>query len=159
MTLSRSNKKINSHSMKSDCFQISGGNIKEKQKREIKKEVKTTQYPSSPFYPMSWSFSKREAAERLAGIHNYDKGIRMFEASEERQQREMETSGGKEDREGSGLTSLSTKRIPTREHPQGLLRKAPAAVQSTEMSQPNSGCSSSCFTLTPTAPLPFTSQT
>lgn len=58
----------------------------------------------------------------------------MLEASEERQQREMETPGGDEDREGSGLTSLSTKRIPTREHPQGLLRKAPAAVQSRDES-------------------------
>ena len=47
---------------------------------------------------MSWSFSKREAGERLAGIHNYDKGIRMLEASEGGRQREMETSGGKEER-------------------------------------------------------------
>lgn len=64
----------------------------------------------------------------------------------------METSGRKEEREGSGLKALSAKGIPTWEHPKRLLREVLAGVQSTKMSHPNPGCSPLHCTLTPTTP-------
>lgn len=64
----------------------------------------------------------------------------------------METSGTKEEREGSGPKALSAKGIPTSEYPKGWLRVALAGVQSTEMSHLNPGCSPSHCTLTPTTP-------
>ena len=64
----------------------------------------------------------------------------------------MESSGRKEEREGSGLKALSAKGIPTWEHPEGLLREALAGLRSTEMSHPSPGCNPSHCTLIPTTP-------